>query len=197
MGEPRRLDPPLVPGAGALQRRRRRFREQPAELAPRPGDRRARRGLRRVSSLCGNRLQSLRPHLAAADAGPGHERAAAGPRARHSSADPLSRLCRLRGALRLRRRRPARRKGGRGLGPLGAALGAHFVVLPHLRHRARLLVGVLRSRLGRLLVLGPGRELFASSLAHRHGAFALGDRRREAGRAQNLDAYCWRSPPLG
>jgi cytochrome c-type biogenesis protein CcmF len=49
---------------------------------------------------------------------------------------------------------PARRR----LGALVATVDDGGVGLPHPRHRARLVVGVLRTRLGRLVVLGSGRE---------------------------------------
>ena len=55
------------------------------------------------------------------------------------------------------------------------------------RHRARQLVGLLRARLGRLVVLGPGRERLVHALARRHRPAALGDRGREARRAEELD----------
>ena len=41
------------------------------------------------------------------------------------------------------------------------------LVLPQLRHRARQLLGLLRARLGRLVVLGPGRERVVHALARR------------------------------
>ena len=59
--------------------------------------------------------------------------------------------------------------------------------LPDRRHRARLLVGLLRARLGRLVVLGPGRERLLHAVAGRHRAAAFGDRGREARRAEELD----------
>ncbi len=38
------------------------------------------------------------------------------------------------------------------------------------RHRDGLVLGLLRTRLGRLVVLGPGRERFADAVAGRHRA---------------------------
>ena len=87
---------------------------------------------------------------------------AAGPRPRVPSAVPLPRLCRLLGRLRLRRRRPDRGPGRCRLGALGAALDAGVVVRPDHRHRDGILVGLLHAGLGRLVVLGPGRERLAS-----------------------------------
>ena len=94
--------------------------------------------------------------------GHGPQPAAAGPRPRLPPAVPLPRLCRLLDGLLLRRRRADRGPGRRRLGALGAALDAGRLVRPDHRHRARLLVGLLRARLGRLVVLGPGRERLAS-----------------------------------
>jgi cytochrome c-type biogenesis protein CcmF len=53
------------------------------------------------------------------------------------------------------------------------------------RHRARLLVGLLRARLGRLVVLGSGRERLLHALAGLGGAAALRHRGREAERLKN------------
>jgi cytochrome c-type biogenesis protein CcmF len=55
------------------------------------------------------------------------------------------------------------------------------------RHRARLVVGLLRTRLGRLVVLGSGGERLLHALAGRHGAGALAGGHREARRLQELD----------
>ena len=63
--------------------------------------------------------------------------------------------------------------GRRRLGALGAALGAGRLVLPDRRNRAGQLLGLLRARLGRLVVLGPGRERVLHALAPRHRAAAL------------------------
>ena len=100
----------------------------------------------------------------------------------------LSRLCRLLDHLRLRRRRPDRGPHRCRLGALGAALGADRLDLPHARHRHGLLLGLLRARLGRLVVLGPGRERLADALARRHGAAAFGCGDGEARGAEGLDA---------
>ncbi len=50
-----------------------------------------------------------------------------------------------------------------------------------------LLLGLLRARLGRLVVLGPGRERLAHALARRHRAGAFDRRDGEARRAEGLD----------
>ena len=111
----------------------------------------------------------------------------AGPRPRLSSALPLSRLCRVFDLVLLCHRRPDRGPGRPGLGALGAAVDLGGVVRPDHRHRDGQLVGLLHARLGRLVVLGPGRERLVHAVAGRHRAVAFGDRRREARRAQNLD----------
>ena len=109
------------------------------------------------------------------------------PGARLPSALPLHRLCRLLDGLLLRRRRADRRPHRRRLGALGAALDARRLDVPHARHRHGLVVGLLRARLGRLVVLGPGRERLLHALARRHGAAAFGRRHGEARRAEGLD----------
>src|SRR5690606_40117847 len=58
---------------------------------------------------------------------------------------PYTTLFRSRG-LRFRHRRDAGRETGRALGALGAALDQRRLGLPHPRHRARQLVGLLRAR---------------------------------------------------
>ena len=84
-----------------------------------------------------------------------------GHRPRHPPAAPLSRLCRLLDHLRLRGRRADRGAHRRRLGALGAAVDPRRLDLPDARHRDGLLLGLLRARLGRLVVLGSGRERLA------------------------------------
>ena len=119
---------------------------------------------------------------------------------------PESRCCRIRRSRSIRRcstratsasrvsvcvrlRRDARgqdstRRGraGRGRGPSTA--WAFLTV----RHRARQLVGVLRTRLGRLVVLGSGGKRFVHALARGHGADSLAGSHRQARPVQELDA---------
>ena len=59
--------------------------------------------------------------------------------------------------------------------------------LPDARHRDGLVLGLLRARLGRLVVLGPRRERLADALACRHRAAALRAGDGEAQRAESLD----------
>ena len=75
---------------------------------------------------------------------------------------------------------PCSRAASTPRGAAGFAVDARLVVSAHLRHRARLLVGLLRTRLGWFLVLGPGRECQPAAVADRHRPAALGHRRREA-----------------
>src|SRR6185503_8838871 len=94
----------------------------------------------------------------------------AGHRPRDPSAAALHRLCRLLDLFELR-------GGGAdvglhrcGLGPLGTAMGVAELVLPDARYRDGLVLGLLRTALGRLVVLGPGRECELHAMACRHGA---------------------------
>jgi cytochrome c-type biogenesis protein CcmF len=66
------------------------------------------------------------------------------------------------------------------LGALGAPLDVGRLDLPDARHRDGVVVGVLRTWLGRLVVLGPGRECLVHAVARRHRAVALGGRDGEA-----------------
>ena len=59
--------------------------------------------------------------------------------------------------------------------------------VPHDRHRARQRVGVLRARLGRLVVLGSGRERVVHAVARRHRADPFAGRHREARHVPQLD----------
>jgi hypothetical protein len=101
----------------------------------------------------------------------------------HSSAASLRRLCWPLDRLFLCRRRPDRRQGRCGLGTLGPAVDAGSLDVPHRRHHARFLVGLLRARLGRLVVLGSGGKCLLHALAYCNSAAALGHRRGKAQRA--------------
>ena len=120
---------------------------------------------------------------------------AARPGARLPPAISLRGLCRLLDGVLVRHRRPDRRARRRGLGALGAALDARCLDVPHPRHRHGLLVGLLRARLGRVLVLGPGRERLLHALARRDGAAAFGARHGEARRAEGAGPSCSPSSP--
>ena len=70
------------------------------------------------------------------------------------------------------------------LGALDAAVDHRGLDLPHPRHRARQRLGLLRARLGRLVVLGSGRERLVHALAGRHRADPFAGRHREARQLQ-------------
>ncbi len=111
----------------------------------------------------------------------------AGPGARLSSAVSLHGLRRLLDRLLVRHRRADRRAHRRRLGALGAPVDARRLDVPDHRHRHGLVVGLLRARLGRLVVLGSGRERLVHAVARRHGAAALGARHGKARRAEGVD----------
>ncbi len=118
---------------------------------------------------------------------PRPEPAAAGSRHGVPSAAAVHGVRRLLGRLRVRDRGASRRPPGCDLGALVAAVDDARLVFPHLRHHARELVGLLRAGLGRLVVLGSGRERVVHALAHRHGADPLARRHRKAGHVQGVD----------
>ena len=119
--------------------------------------------------------------------GPGPQPDPAGPRPRDPSAAALPRLCRLLDRLLLRRRGADRGADRRRLGALRPAVRADRLVLPDARHRRRLVLGLLHARLGRLLVLGPGRERLADAVARRHRLRPFGGGDGEARRAEGVD----------
>ena len=91
------------------------------------------------------------------------------------------------GGFRLRLCGHARRAARSGLGQVDPALDYIRVDVPDHRHRARQLVGVLRTRVGRLVVLGSGGERLVHALARGHRADPLAERHREARHLQELD----------
>src|SRR5262249_29746490 len=66
-------------------------------------------------------------------------------------------------------------------------MDACSVDIPDRWHRYGLLLGLLRARLGRILVLGSGGERVADAVAGRHGAAAFGCGDGKAQRIENLD----------
>ena len=86
-------------------------------------------------------------------------------------------------AFSLRGRRAAHAAGRPGVRPGDAAVGARRLDLPDARHHRRQLLGLLRARLGRLVVLGPGRERLADAVAggDRAAPFASACSRRATG----------------
>jgi len=100
---------------------------------------------------------------------------------------PLHRLRGVLGGLRVRHRRDARGTPRSDLGQVDPALDHIRVAVSDHRHRARQLVGLLRTRLGRVVVLGPGRERLIHALAGGNGADPLAQRHGEARHLQELD----------
>ncbi|PRD36388.1 UNVERIFIED_CONTAM: hypothetical protein NCL1_08878 [Trichonephila clavipes] len=188
LGRPRGLAAAVGAGAGSLVGGGGALLARPAAGHDRARAGHPRADQRRHHQLHPVHLESVRPPAAGLpDRGQRPQPAAAGPGADLPSAHALHGLCRLRRALRLRPGRPARRTPGPGLGALVAAVGAGGLGLPRAGHRARLVVGLLRAGLGRLVVLGPGRERLLHALAGRHRADPLHGGDREARRVQGLD----------
>ncbi len=67
--------------------------------------------------------------------------------------------------------------------------------VPHSRHRAGLGVGILRTGLGRLVVLGPGGKRLVYAVAGGNRAAALPGGDRKAGQLPRTGRCCWPSPP--
>ena len=196
VGKPRRLDAALGADPRALRRGGGGVRRQPA------GDAQGQRA--RGAGVDRGRVLPLHP----ADVEPVRApRSGAVRRARasirfcripRSSFHPpflYMRLRRLLDGVLVRHRRADRRAHGRGLGALGAAVDARCLDVPHHRHRHGLVVGLLRARLGRLVVLGSGRERVLHAVARRHGAAAFGARHGEARGAAASGRSCSRSSP--
>src|SRR4051812_23413549 len=73
------------------------------------------------------------------------------------------------------------------MGSLGAAMDAARLDLPDARNRDGVLLGLLRTRLGRLVVLGSRGERFADAVARRHSAIAFSRGDGETKFAQGVD----------
>ena len=110
-----------------------------------------------------------------------------GPGPRHPSAAALSRLCRLLDRLFVRRGGSDRGPHRRGLGAVREAIHPRRLELPHPWHRRWLVLGLLHAGLGRLLVLGSGRERFPHAVARRHRLPPFGRGDGKARRAESLD----------
>ena len=72
---------------------------------------------------------------------------------------------------------------------LGTALDPCGLDLPNHRRRPGQLVGVLRARLGRVLVLGPGGKCVVHAVAGWYRAVAFGHRRGAPGHVEILDHF--------
>jgi hypothetical protein len=117
----------------------------------------------------------------------GPESAAAGLRPDHPPAAVVHGLCGFFGGLCLCHRRLARRSPGCGLGTLVAALDQCRLGFSDPGYHARQLVGLLRTRLGWLVVLGSCGERILHALAGGHRARALARRDGKAWTVQELD----------
>ena len=173
LGQPRRLDAVVGIHPGFVRRPRRDLRQQSAAVAARPCAGGAGLDRQCVLSVHPDHLESVPAHCQSADRRPRSQSGLAGHRPRRASADALSRLCRILDLVFFRRRSPDRGPDRRRMGALGAALDADGLDIPHARHRDGLLLGLLRTRLGRLVVLGSGRECLADAVAGGHRAAAF------------------------
>ena len=73
------------------------------------------------------------------------------------------------------------------MGALGSPLGVAGLVIPYDRHRDGQRVGLLRTGMGWLVVLGSSRECFVHALARRDSPVALNPRGTSARRVHALD----------
>ena len=124
-------------------------------------------------------------------AGPGRragaEPAAPGPRLGVPSTDAVYRLCRAVGRLLVRGRGAGDARCRPGVRAGDAAMGAGSMDLPDAGDHRGVLLGLLRSRLGRLVVLGPGRERVADAVARGDRAAPFGDGAGDARRVARVD----------
>ncbi len=126
-------------------------------------------GRARARFLCvsADRLQPLRAGRSCASGGEWAQPLAAGSRPRLSSADFVHRLCRIVGCVQPRGRGAADPRGRPGTSAGNAAVGAVELGVSHTRNHRRQLLGLLRTRMGRLVVLGPGRKCLTYAVAGR------------------------------
>ena len=153
----------------------------PSGRCSRRSARRRRRRSASTPSCCSPRTRSSGSTRRRSRAGA--QSAAAGPRPRLPSADALPRLCRPVGRVQLRGRRAADARGRPGVARAMRPWVLARVDPPDARHHRRQLLGLLRARLGRLVVLGPGRERLADAVARGDRAAPFGQRAGRARRA--------------
>ena len=197
MGRARRLAVAVGLDSRGLDARGGHRQPQPAGEFREPRHGCARLRELRIPAVHRRHVESLRAHPPGACRRPRSESRAAGSGARHSSAASLYGLRRLRRGLRVRVRRHARRQARPGVGEMDAALDHDGLVLPFGGHRARQLVGLLRTRLGRLLVLGSGGERLVHALAGGNRAHPFAGGHGKARRCSRAGRCCWpfsRSP---
>ena len=111
----------------------------------------------------------------------------AGHRSRDPSANALPWLCRFLCLLFLCGGRAYRWPHRRRMGSLGAPLGFDRMAVSDRRYRHGLVLGLLRTWLGRLVVLGPRRKRIVHAVARGYGPAAFGPRHGKALRTENLD----------
>ena len=187
LGLARRLDAAVDADARVVDVRGSDLLEAPAGRNGRARDRCAGPDFGRLPAVHADDVGSLRPAVPAGARRPRSEPAAAGPGHGCSSADALHGIRRHVGRLRIRDRSLARRQTRRRVGALVAAVDDDGMVLPDARHHDGKLVGVLRAGLGRLVVLGSGRERIVHAVAGRHRADPLARSHRKARQLPQLD----------
>ncbi len=176
MGQSRRFHAAVGDGDGAGRRAHCRSgataaRDHHAGDVGSAGLRRA--GLLRVSVA---QLESVRTPAAACGRGHGPQPAVAGHRSRAASADAVFRLCRPVGRFQLCRRGSGDTAGHTRFCARHAAVDPGRLGLPDAGDRGGQLLGLLRAWLGRVLVLGSGRERLAHAMAGGDGTAAFGKR---------------------
>ena len=187
LGLARRLAAAVDADAGHLD-----GRGQPVQPSPAERDGRARAGgdgagQRRLPAVHAVHFQSVRAAAAGRDGRPRPESAAAG--SGHGIHPPMLYMGYVGFSVAFAFAIAAL-LGGRArrhLGALVAAVDDGRLDVPHHRHRARQLVGLLRARLGRLVVLGSGGERVVHAVAGRHRADSFARRHRKARQLQELD----------
>src|SRR6185503_17177799 len=133
---------------------------------------------RRLPAVPAVYLESLRAAAPARARRTRSESAAAGPRHGVPSAAAVHGLRRLLGCVLVRAGSIDRRPARRDLGALVATMDDGRVGISDDGNRAWERLGLLHARLGRMVVLGPGRERIVHAVADRDRAdpFARGDR---------------------
>ena len=187
LGQPRRFAVAVGVDAHGMDARGQRV--QPASAAGDGGAHSRRDGadIDRLSAVHAVYLQSLRASAARRARWAGPQSAVARPRHGDSPAHALHGLRWLFGGICVCDRRFAGRQARRHLGALVASVDHHGLGVSHDRHSAGQLVGVLRTRLGWLVVLGPGGECLVHALARRHRADAFAGGDGKARRLSRLD----------
>ena len=192
VGEPRRLDAAVGDDPGDRGRGDRAVGETAAGAHAGADDRCAgadRAGLLRLPAVL---VQSVRAAGVAAGGRQRLQPAVAGSGFGLPSADALHRLCRAVGGVLLRGGGVAGARRGAGVRARDAALGARRVDLPDGGDHRGQLLGLLRARLGRLVVLGSDRERQPDAVAGGDRPAPFGDGAGDARRVARLDDHAGR-----